>query len=154
MNSDQKFPQHETSTPAPTPPDLQPFPQLDHPYTDIGGKCHFCVCPEAEHSDEYSVQSLVTHVGQAPPLALILTRRTKRDGFIYDWYIIDSDGWELTRQPTEIDALRMAEMYALGFKRGSFQARNEGLRERHYLKGHTHTIEAPDAQQLRPRPGA
>lgn len=134
--------QSSTSTPPPTPPDLQPFPQLDHPYTDIGGKCHFCVCPEAEHSDEYSVQSLVTHVGHGPPLALILTRRTKRDGFIYDWYIVDSEGWELTCQPTEIDALRMAEMYAKGFKRGSIQSR--------YGVMHPGEERPYHAQQLRP----
>lgn len=155
MNADQKVTQPSTSTPPSTPPDLRDFPQLDHPYTDIGGKCHFCVCPEAEHSDPYEVQSLVIHVGQAPPLALILTRRrTPAELSLYLWYVLDSYGWEVTKQPTEHEALLAAEMFSVGFKRGSFQARNEGLRERHYLKGHTHTIEAPDAQQLRPRPGA
>lgn len=124
MNADQKFPQHETSTPAPTPPDLRDFPQLDHPYTDIGGKCHFCVCPEAEHSDPYEVQSFITHVGGAPPLALILTRqRSPAELTLYRWYVLDSEGGVITNQPSEADAGMVAEYYAQGYKRGSIQSR-------------------------------
>jgi hypothetical protein len=132
MNANQKVTQPSTSTPAPTPPDLRDFPQLDHPYTDIGGKCYFCVCPEAEHSDPYEAQSLVTHVGQAPPLALILTRRTTLLPAAR-WYILDAeDGSQIASEFEESAAIRIAEHHAAGYRKGVERS----------------------AQQLRPRSGA
>jgi hypothetical protein len=118
MNADQKVTQPSTSTPAPTPPDLRDFPQLDHPYTDIGGKCHFCVCPEAEHFDPYDVQSLVIHVANKEPLVLLLTRRQRVLPGQFLWLILDEgNGSIICTEYTEADALIKGSYYAKGYQR-------------------------------------
>jgi hypothetical protein len=122
MNADQKVTQPSTSTPAPTPPDLRDFPQLDHPYTDIGGKCSLLCLPGSRA--QRSVRGAVAHHARRtrPTAGPDSHPATKRDGFIYRWYIARLRG--VCNLPTNgIDAGRMAEILRQGFKRGSIQSR-------------------------------
>jgi hypothetical protein len=159
---DQNFPQPETSTPAPTPPDLRDLSRNSTtPTPTSAASATSASVRKLSTPMNMSVQSLVTHVADTEHLGCLVTHSANQTitgsstiPLVHDRLRWVGAGRSSVQNTPEIDALIMAEMYALGFKRGSFQARNEGLRERHYLKGHTHTIEAPDAQQLRPRPGA